>query len=369
MYSSKRLLTAIGEISDDKIEKAGYELGYLEATRSFPFARLSRMLGFAAVFVLLLGISISAYPIYIHWSRGMEQILPVTEEEREYAKDSGLTESVQNSYAAKTESALDAQYDRAESISSTVNGVTVSVEQTIIDSNTARIALRIEGLILPEKAYPDIGGWQLTFGGYQISNISGGFVENRDAADNLVFADTDGSLEFDFYASDTEEGFTFEGKEIFLIIDSLGMGDKGEYEPLVEGPWEICWTPSSSTELLCMQPNAAVGDTGMKLLSVEIAPVSVKVTLKLDKLWEGYKTLEPFDWQLAGVRLEDGTELINIFGPSYEGYADLENLILELDYTSHKIIHPEQVDALLFVGRSVQAKVSTEEDIIIVPIE
>ena len=45
MYSSKRLLTAIGEISDDKIEKAGYELGYLEATRSFPFARLSRMLG------------------------------------------------------------------------------------------------------------------------------------------------------------------------------------------------------------------------------------------------------------------------------------------------------------------------------------
>ena len=254
-------------------------------------------------------------------------------------------------------------------VSSTVNGVTVSVEQTIIDSNSARIALRIEGFTVPDGEYPDIGDWQLTFDGERASAVSGGFAESRDAADDPIFTDKDGSLEYDFYASDTREDFSFAGKPIYLRIDSLGTGDKGRYEPLVQGPWELIWMPSSNQERITVQTDRPIGDTGIRLLSTEIAPVSARVTLRLAELWEGYKTLESFDWQLVGVRLKDGTEMVNIFGPAnYVGYADPENLILELHYPSQRIIHPEQVEAMLFAGPFPWAKELTEKDLIVVPI-
>ena len=380
MHSSQRLIAAIGEISDDKIEKAGIALGYRRKHRPGVSVRLSRCVGIAAALMMVLAISVAAYPIWIHWSRGMKQRLPATAEEQQYAKESGLSESIlydSEKKADKKETASGPAEEVTESrqalsawlVSSTVNGVTVSVEQTIIDSNSARIALRIEGFTVPDGKYPDIGDWQLTFDGERASAVSGGFAESRDAADDPIFTDKDGSLEYDFYASDTREDFSFAGKPIYLRIDSLGTGDKGRYEPLVQGPWELIWMPSSNQERITVQTDRPIGDTGIRLLSTEIAPVSARVTLRLAELWEGYKTLESFDWQLVGVRLKDGTEMVNIFGPAnYVGYADPENLILELHYPSQRIIHPEQVEALLFAGPFPWAKELTEKDLIVVPI-
>ncbi len=381
MYKSKRLMAAIGELSDEKIEKAGIALGYHRTHRAGVSARLSRWLGIAAALMMVLAISVAAYPIWIHWSRGMEQRLPATGEEQQYAKDSGLSESIlfdsdhkesnQAIASGPAEEVTESlQAFPARLVSSTVNGVTVSVEQTIIDSNIARIALRIEGFAVPDGQYPDIGSWQLTFGGKRPSNMSGGFVEGRDANDRLVFSDNRGYLEYDFHASDAGENITFTGKEIHLVIDSLGTGDKGKYEPIVSGPWELRWIPESNRESRSVQADSPVGDTGIYLLSAEIAPVSAKVTLRLAELWEGYQTLEPFTCQLVGVRLKDGTEMINIFGPAVsEGYTDINNLILQLNYSAHQIIRPEQVEALLFAGPFPWAKELTEKDLIVVPIE
>ena len=53
------------------------------------------------------------------------------------------------------------------------------------------------------------------------------------------------------------------------MIDSLGTGDKGQYQAIVEGPWELIWTPSSNGELLTVQPDAVLGDTGIKLMHWE----------------------------------------------------------------------------------------------------
>ena len=380
MHSSQRLIAAIGEISDDKIEKAGIALGYRRKHRPGVSVRLSRCVGIAAALMMVLTISVAAYPIWIHWSRGMKQRLPATAEEQQYAKESGLSESIlydSEKKADKKETASGPAEEVTESrqalsarlVSSTVNGVTVSVEQTIIDSNSARIALRIEGFTVPDGKYPDIGDWQLTFDGERASAVSGGFAESRDAADDPIFTDKDGSLEYDFYASDTREDFSFAGKPIYLRIDSLGTGDKGRYEPLVQGPWELIWMPSSNQERITVQTDRPIGDTGIRLLSTEIAPVSARVTLRLAELWEGYKTLESFDWQLVGVRLKDGTEMVNIFGPAVsEGYTDINNLILQLNYTAHQIIRPEQVEALLFAGPFPWAKELTEKDLIVVPI-
>ena len=357
MYKSERMMKAIGDISDDKIEKASRALGYQKERRRtsrIPI-RMGRVLSIAAVVALILALGVTAYAVYIHWSRGMEQQflrgdLQKKEEEMRRADQSGLS-------------------DTSQAVSATANGVTISVEQTIIDRDTAYIALRIEGFTLPEGQVPDIGGWSLSFDGERAPNMTGGFFEGRDANDKLIFTAPDGSMEFDFTAKAGGKWESFAGKEIRVVIDSLGTGDKAQYQALVEGPWELIWTPRSNGELLTVQPDAALGDTGIKLISAEISPISAKVTMQLPELWEGYETLEVFDLQLFGVRLKDGTTLTNIFGPPTQvGYADIDNLILEMDYSSHHILEPDQVDALIFASNFPWARTLTDNELIIVPI-
>lgn len=357
MYNSERMMKAIGDISDDKIEKASRALGYQKERRQtsrIPI-RMGRVLSIAAVVALILALGVTAYAVYIHWSRGMEQQflrgeLQKKEEEMRRAYQSGLS-------------------DTSQAVSATANGVTISVEQTIIDRDTAHIALRIDGFTLPEGQVPDIGGWSLSFDGEHAPNMTGGFVEGRDANDKLIFTAPDGSLEFDFTAKAGGKWESFAGKEIRVVIDSLGTGNKAQYQAVVEGPWELIWTPSSNDELLTVQPDAALGDTGIKLISAEISPISAKVTMQLPELWEGYETLEEFDLQLVGVRLKDGTTLTNIFGPPTQvGYADIDSLILEMDYSSHQILEPDQVDALIFASNFPWARTLTDNELIIVPI-
>ena len=352
MCNSERMMKAIGDISDDKIEKAGRALGYQRTERrtARPSLRMGRLLIIVAVVALILALGVTAYAIYTHWSRGMAQKLPATDAEKEMAEQSGLS-------------------DTAQTVIATANGVTISVVAAAIDSDTAHIALRIEGFTLPEGQYPDIGGWSLSFDGEHAPNMTGGFVEGRDANDKLIFTAPDGSMEFDFTAKAGGKWESFAGKEILVMIDSLGTSDKAQYQALVEGPWELIWTPSSNGELLTVQPDAALGDTGIKLISAEISPISAKVTLQLPELWEGYETLEVFDAQLVGVQLKDGTMLTNIFGPPTQvGYADIDSLILEMDYSSHQILDPDQVDALIFASNFPWARTLTDSELIVIPI-
>ena len=224
MYKSERMMKAIGDISDDKIEKTSRALGYQKDRRQtsrIPI-RMGRVLSIAALVALILALGVTAYAVYTHWSRGMEQQflrgeLQEKEEEMRRAEQSGLSDS-------------------SQTVNATANGVTISVEQTIIDRDTAHIALRVEGFTLPEGQYPDIGGWSLSFDGEHAPNMTGGFVEERDANDKLIFTAPDGSMEFDFTAKAGGKWESFAGKEIRVVIDSLGTGDKAQYQSLVEGP-------------------------------------------------------------------------------------------------------------------------------------
>ena len=185
----------------------------------------------------------------------------------------------------------------------------------------------------------------------------------------IIIAD-DGSIEYDIWARSGDKLGTLTGKEIHITIDSLGICGKGEsYCPLVEGPWELTWTPSSRNNILHIQSDATISNTGIKFVSAEISPISAKVLLQLPSLWEGYKTLEHHDLQLIGVRLKDGTVLTNIYGPPVqEAYADIDNCIFELCYSSESILQPEQVDSLIFASSLPWARSLTDNDLIFAPI-
>ncbi len=80
--------------------------------------------------------------------------------------------------------------------------------------------------------------------------------------------------------------------------------------------------------------------------------------------------MEHHDLQLVGVRLKDGTVLTNIFGPPVqEGYTDIDDLILELCYSSGKILPPEQVDALIFANNFPWSRTLDDTELVFVPIK
>lgn len=352
MLNSEKTMFALNDVRDDYIESARTMLVYKIKENKFAPAK-RRVIAIALAAALILSLGIAAYAVYVHWSRGMEQRLPATAEEQQMAVESGLSDTSQN-------------------ISATANGVTISVEQTVIDGDTAEIALRIEGWRLDREQELNAmlwGGFP-TFDGETAPAMGGSFVEERDANDSVFITAADGSIEYDIWARAGDKLGTLSGKEIHITIESLGIGGKGgQYQPLVEGPWELTWTPSSNSDSLSIQSDAAIGNTGIKLVSAEINPVSAKVLLQLPSLWEGYKTLEHHELQLSGVRLKDGTVLTNIFGPpTQEGYADIDNLILELCYSSGKILQPEQVDSLIFAGNSPWTRTLTDNELIFVPI-
>ena len=352
MLSCEKALLALNDVPDAYIESARAMLGYLVGERTRTSVK-RRVIAFALAAALILSLGIAAYAVYVHWSRGMEQKLPATDTEKQRAEESGLS-------------------DTSQTVSATANGVTISVEQTVIDGESAEIALRIDGWQLDraQELNAAIWGGFPTFDGESAPASGGSFVEERGANDRAHIIADDSSIEYDIWARAGDKLGTLSGKEISITIESLGVSGKGgPYQPLVEGPWVLTWTPRSNSDRLAVRPDAPIGDTGLRLLSAEISPVSAKVSLKLDRLWEGYETLDDFDWQLVGVRLKDGTAMTGLFGPPTEvGYTDIDELILEMDYSSNRILEPNEIDALIFAKDYPWARTLAEDELITVPL-
>ena len=125
MLNCEKALLAMNDVPDAYIESARAMLGYRVGEQK-RFSVRKRIIAFALAAALVLSLGIAAYAVYVHWSRGMERKLPATGTEKQRAEESGLS-------------------DTSQTVSATANGVTISVEQTVIDGDTAEIALRIEG--------------------------------------------------------------------------------------------------------------------------------------------------------------------------------------------------------------------------------
>lgn len=358
MCDSERLMKAIGEISEDKIEKASRFLGYVKQPkkRSHPAIRAKRVLVFAAVVALILSLGITAYAVFSHWSKGMEQYYHPTEEEKSAAESSGLSASP--------------EYENGkEAVSATAGGVTITVQQTIMDGSFAHISLRIEGYALPEGKYPSVEQMDVTVGGEHFPMATGYFVNETDEAGDMMFCGEDGAMEFVISAGGFDELKSFEGKEMQVVLKNLGVGDKAQHFTEVEESWVLTWTLTASTENKTAAPGVEIGNTGVILEEVELTPLSVRVIYKTDGVWEGYKTMEVFDLQPIGVRLLDGTVIQKVFGPGGKtGYKDLDACLLEIQSAADRILEPDQVEALIFARNYPWARELTEEDLYFVPL-
>ncbi len=284
------------------------------------------------------------------------------------AKASGPKAVEQDAPAAAQEQA--ALSENPAPVSVTADGVTLTAVESVIDGDTARITLRIEGLALPEGKNIAFLGWSLLFDGQAPEAYGGSFAQVTDESGRQSIVAADGSLEYDFWASAGTKLGSLSGREIRVSIDSFGTGGPQQpYQPLATGPWELVWTPRSGGSRRTLQPNAAVGNTGLTLTDAELSSVSARITLRLSGPWNGDLDREHYSWQLVGVRLKDGTVLSNIFGPPLEeGYADASRLSLAFSYTAQTVIDPEQAEALLFAADDPWTRQLSDRDLIPVPI-
>lgn len=81
MYNSERLIKAIGEIDEDKVERTSYALGYMKDGRkqTVPHVRARKLLMLAAVFALLLALGTGAYAVAFG---GIGELWPKTSQDQ-----------------------------------------------------------------------------------------------------------------------------------------------------------------------------------------------------------------------------------------------------------------------------------------------
>lgn len=343
------MLKAMDGIRERDVVKVQELLGYVEKGRAKKSRRRRNGRStFLLAAMIALALSLAACAVYYgFWMGGLERRFEADEDEKRAAEESGLA-----MYPGDSET---------ETVSAEKSGVRITVRQTIVDNYGAFVALSIEGFQVPEGASPSILAARISIGGETPETMSGGFAAEQDAS---------GAMEYDISMGSSQPGF-FIGKEISIIIEDLGFGDKGRHNTAVEGPWELRWIMKGSSDIRRLELGVEIGDTGVILEKAELSPLSLRLLYTTDGLWEGCETMERFEPMVVGVVLKDGELRLKSFFPDGSGgYIDREKCLLEQRHGNAVIIDPYQVEALLFSYKNPWADQELKEsDIIRIPLE
>lgn len=284
---------------------------------------------------------------YLKWSKGMENALQITEEQKEQAESTGLA-------AFSDMSVTDA-------------GVTVTAQQTIIDNYYAFLSFKVEGYGVQPGQQPGFGQVEILVDGSEIP-----LDENESFL--IDYTMEDGSLDYHINLSSQREAGWFEGKEIYVEFSDLGVyeGKTGEVVETIKGTWTFDWTLGGDDRSYKTELDAPIGETGAIVKNAEISPISLNVVLEWprEEITEtGYhetqnevngemvQKSEPFEYTyykeapaLIGVKLTDGTFLPYLYeGPGAEGYLEVDSDLYGIRFAIERILNPDDVQSLLFL--------------------
>ena len=362
MTDREKIIKALAPLraSDTAVQEV---LEMAEHRNTHTIKKSSRTILIAAVVaVLLIGTALAAYS---GLSAGLREYLHVTDDTAAKADAMGLVSD--------------------PIVSDTHDGVTVSVERAVADGNAAFIALRVEGLEVPEGRSPTWGSVQITLDGERASNWDfGAYADMTWDGEKFCYSDgtaaplteegvpipryfqADGTLEFDLsIAPQWGEDTSLVGREMQVTISRLGTEPvsvryipEEERDYTAEGPWVLTWTLDGSDIVRTWKPNAALGDTGATVTSVTLSALAVHIDYDypmqlFDEIGfdqDGNETVEqsvmepPFLYKIV---MKDGTEYTGVLGGGTCGYTDDMNTY-ELDMGLTHIIDPDEVAALVF---------------------
>lgn len=327
----------------DKTEKPSH---------TFSKRRLWPTVAAATVAVGAITVSASAY---IRWSRGLEDGLQTTAEQRQVLEENQMASFVEQSV--------------------TQGDVTVTAQQSIVDNYFAHLSFKVEGYEVEEGISPGFSHMDITVGDCDVmcdASFYNGLIPGDGGealhADGTPLADgekvsytmDDGSMEYQVLVMSDEKGALI-GKPIHVELKDLGLyGEEENVAVEAEGEWIFDWVLTGSDSVETYELNAPLEDSGVTVLQAELSPISISVKYEFPRRKETeHGTNEKGEDILStvyaeapaftGVRLKDGTICTGLSGGGTSGYASEDSDIYEYTVALTRIIDVEQVESLLFV--------------------
>lgn len=257
-------------------------------------------------------------------------------------------------------------------VSATDKGVTITLQDCIVDNYNARLSFRVEGYQMPEapegmaSCQPELKFGIMVDGEQNPGDISGSFYSGwyGGAFEKLLEDETiqnyqfpDGSMEYNIHISCIDKGY-YMNKPIRVAFSGFEYYTEKAGEPHMdlEGNWALEWTLRGSDEVYEADvEHGAIGDTGATLTHVELSPISAKVLVHFPKQeYEeetddgGIHTTWKEPPRLCGVKLSDGTVSYDSWLGGGGSLCYVETDICEILNYSGQIVDVSQVEYLLF---------------------
>lgn len=360
----------------------------------------------AAVFALG---TMTVCAAYLRWSRGLEAQFNATDEQKQLLEDgqyaAPLNGSSDNSGqgSGSSEGGDHSGQDSGSSEGSeyvgsvTMEGVTITPQQSIVDSRFAWLSFKVEGYDLEEGKEPCFQYAAVTVEGDEEAVISyySSFYngihsdengqpvyEDGSPADGEIFVNEDGSMEYIIMVNATQYGENgLIGKNVHIEFTGLGTVYKAEYFPDLEAVWAFDFTLKGSDKVRKLNLSEQLGDSGATVIYAEISPVSIYINYDfplqeeaIEGINENGEAITSTTFveapSVVGVRLKNGTLLPYITNGGVEGYLDESHEIYTGSYALDRILDTDQVDALLFQKSLPEERGGlTEDNLYIVPIQ
>lgn len=308
---------------------------------------------FVIVMMIVLALSISAAIAaeIISWRRGLEDMLRVNGETKEYYQALELFDE--------------------PGLSVTQGDVTVTLEQSIVDTNAAYFAFRVKGYQPPQGQQPDFASIDVAVENEEFrSNYAAGFFNGLVVNSEGKAVYLDGSVPEDYAAvpytdengelvyiirmySDTPDMI---GQHMTITFTDLGVyTDKwGTLETQATGTWAFKLELNGTEHSRNFEGlNLEIGDSGSQITHVRLSPIHIQMMLEVVPSLREYEMREDGDSIIPffyGIKMKNGTcyDLIAEAGTAGYTSPDQEGHEYQMLFTLNRIIEPENVDALLF---------------------
>ncbi len=297
---------------------------------------------FAVVLMIVLALSLSTAIAagVITWQRNLENMLHVTEETKEYYQWTELFDS--------------------PGISVTQGDVTITLEESIVDSNAAYFAFRIAGYQPPKGSYPTFASTAYAMGDDTASLYAFfdffGRQEGSDPDSYSIVPQTDENGDLVFRISMFTDADSMIGQTMKITLTDLGAyTNQGEsFDVHALGTWSFEWALKGVEHYWDMSGlNLDIGGSGTRITHVHLSPIHVQMTMdveltlaEFEKLGNGNSRLP----SLYGIKMKDGRLYEHITEASTSGYTspDPDSHEYRFLFMLNRIIEPAQVDCFLF---------------------
>lgn len=301
--------------------------------------------------------TVTAYAAYAEWSKGLKEELRISEDSQNRLTENGMA-------AFSGTSVTDA-------------GITVTAQQSITDNYYTYLSFRIDGYSVEQGVQPAFEYISVTVDGQEDFGLDAGFYDglipdengraipadgsksyaNADGSINYVM--DDGSLEYHMVLNKSDEKGFFIGKKLHVEFKNLGSAAKTDFTPDITGTWALDMTLGGADVSGYTETEQTLGDSGATVTSVELSPISARVTYDFPRIeeTEEYKdengNLRTHTYYkdaptVSGVKLKDGTTIMNLYNGGTEGYSSENSNEYISTFTFNRVIDSDQVASVLF---------------------